>query len=54
MTIIESDDLLYSADVTYKGTDMQKWIERVDARFVNLTNDEKIVVHQKNTIFTNW
>jgi uncharacterized protein (DUF362 family) len=51
VTVVESDGLLYSADVAYRETEMQKWIEKAGARFVNLTNDEKIFINPKNTLF---
>lgn len=51
VTVVESDGLLYSADAAYRETEMQKWVDKAGARFVNLTNDEKILITPKNTLF---
>jgi uncharacterized protein (DUF362 family) len=51
VTIVESDGLLYSADAAYRETEMQKWVEKAGAHFVNLTNDEKRLIYPKNTLF---
>jgi len=51
VTVVESDGLLYSADAACRETGMQKWIKKAGANFVNLTNDGKILVNPKNTLF---
>ena len=51
VTVVESDGLLYSADIAYKETGMQGVIEKSGARFVNLTNAEKTSINPKNTLF---
>jgi len=51
VTVVDSDGLLFPIASVCKESGLLELIEKAGAKFVNLTYDDKITVHPKNTLF---
>ncbi len=52
VTVVESDNLFFLTEKACKATGIYQVIEKAGARFVDLTEDEKVIVHPDDTLFT--